>query len=135
MTGTITRLVLDKGFGVPCRAAPSLSSCGRARRSPSTGVTATRARAPKTSASSDEMAPRMPTQRGDVLILRTDKSFILHAVGRVTKDDRQDFDTHVNLQYENDRAAAVADAKALVGRGRRIFFRNLDTGERYELSD
>jgi hypothetical protein len=78
---------------------------------------------------------RIPTQCGDVLILRTDQSFILHAVGRVTKDGQQDFDTHVNVKYADNRAAADADAKALVLPGRRVFFRNLDTGEWSEISD
>jgi hypothetical protein len=80
------------------------------------------------------MVERIPTQLGDVLILRTDHSFTLHAVGKVTKDGQQDFDTHVNVKYESDRAAALADAKALVVPGRRIFFRNLDTGDWSEIS-
>ena len=75
------------------------------------------------------LTTRIPTHYGDVLILRTDYSFVLHAVGRVTRDGQQDFHTHVNVKYANDRAAAEADAKALVVPGRRIFFRNLDTGE------
>jgi hypothetical protein len=81
------------------------------------------------------MAELMPTQVGDVLILWTHASFTVHAVGRITKDGRQDFDTHVNVRYASDRAAAVADAKALVVPGRRIFFRNLDTGEWSEISN
>ena len=81
------------------------------------------------------MATRIPTQPGDALILRTDHSFTLYAVGQVTKDGQQDFDTHVNVKYASDRAAAVADAKALVMPGRRIFFRNLDTGDWSEISN
>ena len=73
------------------------------------------------------LTTRIPTHCGDVLILRTDHSFVLHAVGRVTRDGQQDFHTHVNVKYASDRAAAEADAKALVVPGRRIFFRNLDT--------
>ena len=80
------------------------------------------------------MTTRIPTQLGDILILRTDHSFTLHAVGQVRKDGQQDFDTHVNLKYASDRATAVADAKALVVPGRRIFFRNLDTGDWSEIS-
>ena len=81
------------------------------------------------------LTTRIPTHCGDVLILRTDHSFILHAVGRVTRDGQQDFHTHVNVKYANDRAAAEADAKALVVPGRRIFFRNLDTGDWSEVSN
>jgi hypothetical protein len=77
----------------------------------------------------------IPTQLGDVLILRTDHSFTLHVVGQVTKNGQQDFDTHVNLKYASDLAAALADAKGLVEPGRRIFFRNLDTGDWSEISN
>lgn len=67
------------------------------------------------------MNSEIPTL-GDVLILLTDQSFSIHAVGQVTKDGQQDFDTyhreppeheheHVNLKYEIDRAAAVATRK------------------------
>ena len=81
------------------------------------------------------MVKRIPTQLGDVLILRTDHSFTLHAVGQVTKDGQQDFDTHKDVKYTSDRATALADAKALVVPGRRIFFRNLDTGDWSEISN
>jgi hypothetical protein len=76
---------------------------------------------------------RSPTQQGDVLILRTDHSFTLHAVGRVTKDGQEDFDTHKHLKHAKDRATAVADAVALAEPGHRIFLRNLDTGEWSEI--
>jgi hypothetical protein len=56
-------------------------------------------------------------------------------VGLVTKDGQQDFDTHMNLKYERDRTAAVADARALGMPGCRIFFRNLDTGDWSEISN
>jgi hypothetical protein len=79
------------------------------------------------------MAERVPTQRGDVLILRTDHSFTLHVVGLVTKDGQQDFDTHLHLKYECNRDIAVADARGLGLPGRRIFFRNLDTGDWSEI--
>jgi len=90
------------------------------------------------------MNSEIPTHLGDVLILLTDQSFSIHAVGQVTKDGQQDFDTyhrkppeheheHVNLRYEIDRAAAVADAKAMVVPGQRIFFRNIDTGDWSEI--
>jgi hypothetical protein len=81
------------------------------------------------------MTERTPTQRGDVLILRTDHSFTLHAVGQVTRDGQEDFETHVNVKYATDRAAAVAKAKALVEPGQRIFFRHLDSGDWSVISD
>jgi hypothetical protein len=81
------------------------------------------------------MAERIPTQLGDVLILMTNHSFTLYAVGQVTKSGQQDFDTHVNLKYPRDRATALAEAKALVVPGRRIFFRNLDTGDWSEIAN
>ena len=80
------------------------------------------------------MVERIPTRLGDVLILWTHHSFTIHAVGLVTTEGQQDFDTHVNLKYERDRDAAVADAKALGVPGHRIFFRNLDTGDWSEIS-
>jgi hypothetical protein len=77
----------------------------------------------------------IPTRLGDVLILRTDHSFTIHAVGLVTKDGQQDFDTHVNLKYEREYAAAVVDARALGVPGHRIFFRNIDTSDWSEISN
>ena len=37
------------------------------------------------------MAKRIPTQRGDVLILQTAKSFTIYAVGTVFEDGQQEF--------------------------------------------
>jgi hypothetical protein len=73
---------------------------------------------------------RIPTQIGDVLILWTERSYTIHVIGAVSKDGQQDFENQqMPLKFESDRAAAVAAAKALIEPGRRIFFRNLDTGE------
>jgi hypothetical protein len=71
----------------------------------------------------------IPTQVGDVLILRTDQSFAIYAVGRVAKDGQQDFHAQMNVKYVTDRATAVAEATALVVPGRRIFLWNIDTGD------
>ena len=76
----------------------------------------------------------MPTQFGDVFILRTDKSLSTHAVGPVSKDGQQDFQRHTNLKYLSGRPAALAEAKALAVPGRRTFIRNLDTDEWAEIS-
>ncbi len=81
------------------------------------------------------MADRIPTHRGDVLILRTTQSYSVHAVGRVSRNGQQDFGSEANVTYETDNAVAIAQAKALVLPGRRIFFRNIDSGDWYEISD
>ena len=80
------------------------------------------------------MAKGIPTQRGDVLILRTDQSFVVHALGQVSQDGQQDFHNQENVTHESDYAAAVAAARALLAPGRRIFLRNLDTGDWFEIS-
>jgi hypothetical protein len=80
------------------------------------------------------LAKQIPTHAGDVLILQTDKSFATHALGQITKDGQQDFHGQTNVKYVGDRAAAVAEAKALVVPERRIFFRNIDTGDWFEIS-
>jgi hypothetical protein len=81
------------------------------------------------------VAKPIPTQVGDVLILRTDQSFTIHAVGQVLRDGQQDFHAQMNVKYVSDRAAAEAEAKALVVPGRRILLRNLDTGDWSEMSN
>ena len=81
------------------------------------------------------MVKRIPTQVGDVLILRSDQSFTVHVIGAVSKDGQQDFENQqMPLKYKTDRAPAVAQAKTLVAPGRRIFFRHLDTGNWSEIS-
>ena len=74
-------------------------------------------------------------QRGDVLILGTTRSFSVYAVGRVSRTGQQDFHGDVDLKYSSVRATAEAEAKALLTPGRRIYFRNLDTGDWSEISD
>lgn len=81
------------------------------------------------------MANGIPTRLGDALILRTSHSFTVYAVGQVSDDGQKDFHTQTNLKYLNDRTAAVAEAKAVVVPGRRIFVRDLDTGEWSEISN
>jgi hypothetical protein len=80
------------------------------------------------------MDKHIPTQLGDVLILRTDHSFTLHAVGQVTQEGQQDFHTHVDVKYARASAGALTDARALAVPGRKIFLRNLDTGDWTEIS-
>src|SRR5688572_30210382 len=80
------------------------------------------------------MASRVPQpQRGDVLILGTTKSFSVYAIGRVSRDGQLDFHGEAPLKHTSIRDTAVAEAKALLALGRRIYFRNLDTGEWSEI--
>ena len=79
------------------------------------------------------MPERIPTQIGDVLILQTTHSFTMHVVGRVTKNGQQDYEKPEKVEYESDWARALAAAKALAVPGRRIFVRNLDTGDWSEI--
>lgn len=77
---------------------------------------------------------RIPTQVGDVLILRTNQTFAIYGVGRVSQDGQQDFHGGVKVEHVRDRAAAVAKAKALVQPGRRIFLWDIDTRKWSEIS-
>ncbi len=81
------------------------------------------------------MAKRIPTRRGDALILRTTQSYVVHAVGLVSKDGQQDFSAEAGVNYKIDYASAVAQAKAVVLPGGRIFFRNIDSSEWSEISN
>lgn len=72
-------------------------------------------------------------QRGDVLILGTAKSFAVYAVGCVVRDGQQDLGGVAGVKYSRVRSTAEAAAKAIVEPGRRIYFRDLDTGEWSEI--
>ena len=67
-------------------------------------------------------------QRGDVLILGTAKSFPVYAVGCVAADGQQDLVGVAGVKYSRVRATAEAVAKVIVEPGRRIYYRDLDTG-------
>jgi hypothetical protein len=79
------------------------------------------------------MAKDIPTQVGDVLILQTKQSYTIYAVGRVSKNGQQDFGSGKDVKYKNDYGAAVAEAKALLVGGRRMFLRNIDADDWSEL--
>jgi hypothetical protein len=81
------------------------------------------------------MAERIPTKVGDVLILRTEQTFSVHAVGRVSIDGQQEFRGQADVEYVTDRDAALAKARALLVRGRRIFLLDMDSGEWCEVSN
>ena len=77
----------------------------------------------------DVSRQRISTQVGDVLILQTNKSFTIYAVGPVTKAGQQDFCSQMNVTHAPDRAAALVDAKAFLAPGRRIVLCDMDTNE------
>jgi hypothetical protein len=80
------------------------------------------------------VAQRIPTQIGDVLILGTDKHYTAYTVWKISKAGQQDFDRQTTVKHVNQRAAAVAEARALVTPGRRIFLMNIDTGAWSDIS-
>lgn len=80
------------------------------------------------------MAKLIPTRIGDALILQTESSFTIYAVGRVSIDGQQDFHAE-SVKHVADRAAAIAEAKAVVAPGRRIFLRNIDVGDWSEITN
>lgn len=75
------------------------------------------------------MANWMPTQPGDVLILRTSKSFRTHAVGRVSCERQQDFRRQPHIHHTARLVEAIEMAKALLTSEGQIFLRNIDTGD------
>jgi len=74
------------------------------------------------------VAKRIPTRRGDVLVLCSD-SIPTYAVGTVSEDGQQDLRGLANVQYLNDRATALAAAKDLAQSGNRIFVLEVDNAE------
>jgi hypothetical protein len=75
-----------------------------------------------------------PTKIGDVLILRTEQTFAIHAVGMVSKVGQEDFRGQTNMEYVSSRAAAVAAARARLAPGARIFLVDIDLNEWSEIS-
>jgi len=75
------------------------------------------------------MLRRMPTQRGDVLILAATQSFSTYAVAMVYKDEQQDFGNGFNGRYLASLPEAMKEAKALVMPPGRIYLINIDTGD------
>src|SRR5205085_1838855 len=72
---------------------------------------------------------RMPTRRGDVLILVTTQTFTTYAVVTVGADGQQDFGTGIGAGHFRELAAAVKLAKDLVGPGRSVCLVNVETGD------
>jgi hypothetical protein len=76
----------------------------------------------------------IPTQRGDVLILQTERGVKIHAVGRVTRTGQQDFHAEPSPLYIVDHEEAVVAAKVMAAPGRRIFWLKVDSGDWSEVS-
>jgi hypothetical protein len=74
------------------------------------------------------MAAPIPTKRGDVLILCTDQTFEIYAVGLVLTDGQQDFQSQDDVAHVTSHEAAVLKARSLALPGGRVFLRNIDTG-------
>jgi hypothetical protein len=72
---------------------------------------------------------RMPTRRGDVLILASSQTFRMYAVVTVSADGQQDFGTGINGAHFRELAAALKVAKDLVALGRSVYLVNIDTGD------
>jgi hypothetical protein len=79
------------------------------------------------------MTGKIPTQSGDVLILRTDRAAATHAVLAISKSGQQEFRHYWELQYVSGPLAAQTLAKSLVGSNGKIYLRNDDTGHWVEL--
>lgn len=77
---------------------------------------------------------RIPTQRGDVLILLT-LAPASYAIATVTIDGQQDFGAGYNVMKVPDFALAMKQARALALPGCRIYLVNVDTGEWTGVSD
>jgi len=77
---------------------------------------------------------KLPTQPGDVLILRTKKSFRVYAVGSVSHAGQEDFHNRQQVHYFAGRDAAVDAAAALIGRGGKIYLVDLDTAQWEEIA-
>jgi hypothetical protein len=72
---------------------------------------------------------KLPTQLGDVLILRTKKSFVVYAVGSVSHAGQQDFHDRQQVRYFPGRDAALDASKALIAPGGRVYLLDLDTAQ------
>jgi hypothetical protein len=78
---------------------------------------------------------KLPTQVGDVLILRTTHTFTVHAVGSVSHAGQQDFHHEQQTQYFPGVEAALDAAKTLVAPGGRVYLLDLDKTEWSEISE
>ena len=85
-------------------------------------------------ASTSRSEPSLPTNVGDVLILKTSRTFTSFAVGRVSYRGQRDFHKDGRMVTHRDNADdAMAYARGITVQRSRIFLRNLDNGEWSEI--
>ena len=77
---------------------------------------------------------RIPTEVGDVLVVRTAQTFSIHAIGVVTKNGQQNFRGQERVTYVTDHEEALTEARALCAPGRRIFLLDMDIGDWSQMS-
>ena len=82
-----------------------------------------------------QVVKHLPTEIGDVLILRTSVSYTVYAVGRVTTAGQTDFSHGQPPHHVATYAEAVKAAKAIVAPRGRIYLLDIDTGEWSEISN
>jgi hypothetical protein len=68
-----------------------------------------------------------PTEIGDVLILRTSRSYTVYAVGSVVTAGQHDFSHSEQVRHVLTHAEAVTTARAMVASGGRIYLLDIDT--------
>jgi hypothetical protein len=122
--------------------AVTAAGCGHRRRSrrnmrdwPREHVHYRHPRRTSPSHSADVVPECIPTRVGDVLMLRTEESFTIHAVGLVSTDGQQHFCGQLNVKHFRDRDSAMVEARTLLAPGRRIFLCDIDTNDWSEISN
>jgi hypothetical protein len=75
------------------------------------------------------------TEVGDVLILRTSRSYTVYAVGAVSVSGQRDFNGSRTVTHTPDRAGAVRMAKSLLVPSGRIHLLDIDTEDWSEITD
>ena len=80
------------------------------------------------------MVEHLPTEIGDVLILRTSVSYTVYAVGPVATPGQSDFSHGQQTHHVTTFAEAVKTAKVLVAPRGRTYLLDIDTGEWSEIA-
>lgn len=80
------------------------------------------------------MEKQWPTEIGDVLILRTSKSYRVYAVGSVAAVGQHDFSHSEQVRHVPTLGEALEIAQTLIGPGGRIYLLDIDTAEWSEIS-
>ena len=81
------------------------------------------------------MTRQWPTEIGDVLILRTSRSYTVYAVGSVVTAGQHDFSHSEQVRHVTTHAEAVDAAKAIVAPSGRIYLLDIDTAEWSQISN